>query len=160
VTNGRNTKTGLYLDAIHSSKIFNKIINSTPKPNAMTRLEEVDRDETCLLGVAGDVVMMLIDGLISVEGVEKCVGEVESAEFKVCLSVLQFLKPRREASLIIGRSMDYNYRLWKGLSTPTPSLYWLASESFGPTYPLPEYSSPRFGSSNDLIVITFSPTNR
>jgi len=79
----RNTKTSLYLDAIHSSKIFNKIIDSTPKPNAMTRLEEVDRDETCMLGVAGDVVMMLIDGLLAIEGIEKCVGEVESAEFKV-----------------------------------------------------------------------------
>jgi len=80
----RNTKTGLYLDAIHSSKIFNKIIDSTPKPNAMTKLEEVNRDETCMLGVAGDVVMMLINGLLAIEGVEKCVGEVESAEFKVC----------------------------------------------------------------------------
>ena len=85
---GRNTKTGLYLDAIHSSEIFNKIIDSTPKPNAMTKLEEVDRDETCLLGVAGDVVMMLIDGLLDIEGVEKCIGEVESAELEVCLSLL------------------------------------------------------------------------
>jgi hypothetical protein len=81
----RNTKTGLYLDAIHSSKIFNKIIDSTPKPNAMTKLEEVDRDQTCLLGVAGDVVMMLIHGLLDIEGVEKCLGEVESAELEVCL---------------------------------------------------------------------------
>lgn len=83
----RNTKTGLYLDAIHSSKIFNKIIDSTPKPNAMTRLEEVDRDETCVLGVAGDVVKMLIDGLTSIGGVEKCLGEVESAELEVCLLI-------------------------------------------------------------------------
>ena len=91
----RNTKTGLYLDAIHSSKIFNKIIDTTPKPNAMTRLEEVDRDETCMLGVAGDVVMMLINGLLAIEGVEKCLGEVESAEFKVCSyhsSALQIFK--------------------------------------------------------------------
>jgi hypothetical protein len=83
----RNTKTGLYLDAIHSSKVFNKIIDSTPSPNAMTRLEEVDRDQTCLLGVAGDVVMMLIHGLLDIEGVEKCLGEVESAELEVCLLI-------------------------------------------------------------------------
>jgi hypothetical protein len=83
----RNTKTGLYLDAIHSSKVFNKIIDSTPKSNAMTRLEEVDRDETCMLGVAGDVVKMLIDGLTSIGGIEKCLGEVESAELEVCLRI-------------------------------------------------------------------------
>jgi hypothetical protein len=68
----------------------------------MTRLEEVDRDETCLLGVAGDVVMMLIDGLLSIEEVEKCMGEVESAEFKVCLSVSVFCKARKEALLMVG----------------------------------------------------------
>jgi hypothetical protein len=84
VLNGRNTKTGLYLDAIHSSNIFNKIINSTPTPNAMTKLEEVDRDKTCLLDIAGGVVMMLIHGLLDIEGVEKCLGEVESAELEVC----------------------------------------------------------------------------
>lgn len=81
---GRNTKTGLYLDAIHSSEIFNKVIDSTPKPNAMTKLEGVDRDDTCLLGVAGDVVMMLIHGLLAIEGVEKCLGEVKSAKLAVC----------------------------------------------------------------------------
>ena len=42
----------------------------------------MDRDQTCLLGVAGDVVMMLINGLLAIQGVEKCVGQVESAEFK------------------------------------------------------------------------------
>jgi hypothetical protein len=92
----RNTKTGLYLDAIHSSKIFNKIIDSTPKPNAMTRLKEVDRDETCMLGVAGDVVKMLIDGLLSIEGVEKCIGQVESAELKVCSYISSRWRRRKD----------------------------------------------------------------
>ena len=83
----RNTKTGLYVDAIRTSTICSRIIDSTPGPNAVTRLEELDRDETCMLSMAGDVVMMLIDGLLNEEGVEKCLGEVESAELKVGLDI-------------------------------------------------------------------------
>jgi len=78
-----NTKTGLYLDAISTSTICSRIIDTAPRPNAVTRLEELDRDETCMLSMAGDVVMMLIDGLLKEEGVEKCLGEVESAELEV-----------------------------------------------------------------------------
>lgn len=81
--NGRNTKTGLYLDAISTSSTFNAIIKSTPKPNAVTRMEEMDRDDTCLLGLAGDVLEMLIDGILRIGGVEKWIGEVESAELLV-----------------------------------------------------------------------------
>jgi len=63
----------------------------------MTKLEEVDRDETCLLGVAGDVVMMLIHGLLDIEGVEKCLGEVESAKLEVCLLISFNIDVRQES---------------------------------------------------------------
>jgi hypothetical protein len=46
-------------------------------------MEEVDRDETCMLSMAGDVIEMLINGLGDKEGIEKCVGVVKGAEFKV-----------------------------------------------------------------------------
>jgi hypothetical protein len=46
-------------------------------------LEEIDREETCQLSLAGDMVMMLLDGILALEGVEKCQDEVESAELKV-----------------------------------------------------------------------------
>jgi hypothetical protein len=77
----------------------------------MTKLEEVDRDQTCLLGVAGDVVMMLIDGLLGIEGVEKCLGEVESAEFKVCSHLIEYRSWKREEGA--------DGRMINGLSLPT-----------------------------------------
>lgn len=79
----RNTKTGIYLDAVRESRICSDIIDSTPKPNAVTRLEEIDREETCQLSLAGDMVMMLINGILELDGVEKCSDEVKSAELKV-----------------------------------------------------------------------------
>jgi hypothetical protein len=80
----RNTKTGIYLDAIHSSQSCMRVVQSTPKPNAVTRLEEIDREETCLLGLAGDMMMMLIEGLLRLEdGLEKCSDEVARAELNV-----------------------------------------------------------------------------
>jgi hypothetical protein len=104
----------------------------------MTKLEEVDRDQTCLLGVAGDVVMMLIHGLLGIEGVEKCLGEVESAELEVChFSQSTYRCEGGKQRLMVERPMDCIYELWtKCDSTPTPSFYWITSEPARLTYPL------------------------
>jgi len=74
----------------------------------MTKLEEVDRDQTCLLGVAGDVVMMLIHGLLDIEGVEKCLGEVESGKLEVCLLISVGIGLRQEAKTY-GRTINGLY---------------------------------------------------
>lgn len=82
-----NTKTGIYLDAIYSSAACKRIIQSTPKPNAVTRLEELDREETCQLSLAGDMVMMLVEGMLDDTGpgkVEKCTDVLEAADLEVC----------------------------------------------------------------------------
>ena len=81
---GRNTKSGIYLDAIHSSPTCTAIVESTPTPNAVTKFEELDREETCQLSLAGDMIMMLIEGILKkCEGVEKCLDEVESLGLEV-----------------------------------------------------------------------------
>jgi hypothetical protein len=80
----RNTKSGIYLDAIHSSPTCTAIVESTPTPNAVNRFEELDREETCQLSLAGDMVMMLIQGILKrCEGVEKGLDEVESLGLEV-----------------------------------------------------------------------------
>ncbi|ORY35903.1 pyridine nucleotide-disulfide oxidoreductase-domain-containing protein [Naematelia encephala] len=76
-----NTKVGIYLDAIHSSATCRRIIDSTPKPNAVTRLEELNSDETCQLELAGDMAMMLINGILEIQGVEKLVDRVEEVHY-------------------------------------------------------------------------------
>ena len=84
--NGSNTKVGIYLDAIKSSKTCQKILKHAPTPNAITQLEAIDRDDTCLLSLAGDAIKLLMDGILKQPGVEKLVGEVLEAYFeeKVC----------------------------------------------------------------------------
>jgi hypothetical protein len=75
----RNTKVGIYLDAAQSSKTCRDIISSTPRPNAVTKLEELDKEKTCQLSTAGDMVMMLIEGILALSEVTKYLGQVEEA---------------------------------------------------------------------------------
>lgn len=79
----RNTKTGIYLDAIYGSCTCRSIIESTPAPNAITELKAINRESTCQLSLAGDMICMLRDGLLGCPEVEKIVGEVEEAYFEV-----------------------------------------------------------------------------
>lgn len=72
-----NTKIGIYLDAIYASRTCRSIIEFTPAPNAITELESMDRESTCQLSIAGDMICMLRDGLLQFPGVEKQVGKVE-----------------------------------------------------------------------------------
>ena len=72
---------GLYLDALESSSTCSKIIDAAPKPNAVTQLEQIDRDQTCQLALAGDVIKLLIDGMLVRNEVEQAVDEVEEARF-------------------------------------------------------------------------------
>ncbi|WVW81108.1 hypothetical protein I302_103099 [Kwoniella bestiolae CBS 10118] len=72
-----NTKVGIYLDAVHASPTCQRIIESTPSPNAITGLEKIDRDETCQLSLAGDMIEMLQRGILKDKGVEKVQAEVK-----------------------------------------------------------------------------------
>ncbi|KAJ5153992.1 uncharacterized protein N7500_009431, partial [Penicillium coprophilum] len=65
-----NTKIGIYLDAIYASPTCRSIIESTPASNAITKLESLDRESTCQLSLAGDMICMLRDGLLKCPEVE------------------------------------------------------------------------------------------
>ena len=65
----------------------------------MTRLEELNRDETCQLSLAGDMVMMLVSGLLDCAGpgqVEKCIDVLEAAELDVSDSGATRIDPMAE----------------------------------------------------------------
>ncbi|KAJ5371992.1 hypothetical protein N7517_003998 [Penicillium concentricum] len=72
-----NTKVGIYLDAIYASPTCRSIIQTTSAPNAITQLESLDRESTCQLSLAGDMIYMLRDGLLQFPEVEKKVSKVE-----------------------------------------------------------------------------------
>lgn len=79
-----NTKIRDYLKAIYSSPVCASIIRSIPAPNAVTKLESMDRDKTCQLSFAGDMVLMLVNGLLERPEVQNVEGAVEKASLNVC----------------------------------------------------------------------------
>ncbi|KAK8850334.1 hypothetical protein IAR55_004251 [Kwoniella newhampshirensis] len=74
-----NTKVGIYLDAVRSSPTCCKIIDAATHPNALDEMEKIDREDTCQLSLAGDLVELLVDGVLDLEGVAKCKAEVKEA---------------------------------------------------------------------------------
>jgi hypothetical protein len=63
----------------------------------------MNRDKTCQLRFAGDMISMLVNGLLDRSEVQNIEGEVERASLEVC-----GLHPSSQASanLIPGRHMD------------------------------------------------------
>ena len=84
----------IYLSALESSRTCRSLISSTPSPNAITRLKEEDEESTCRLSMAGDMVMMLVEGILGGNyGVQaEKGGIVDEARYTVCpiLSTLRF----------------------------------------------------------------------
>ncbi|PYI31203.1 hypothetical protein BP00DRAFT_371445 [Aspergillus indologenus CBS 114.80] len=74
-----NTTVAIYLKAINSSQTLRSIIDATPSPNAVTKLEAMDHNSTCQLSSAGDMICMLIEGLLARPEVEKMTAKVEEA---------------------------------------------------------------------------------
>lgn len=98
-----NTKIRDYLKAIYSSPVCASIIKSIPAPNAVTNLESMDRDKTCKLSFAGDMVLMLLNGLLKRSEVQNVEGAVEKASLNVC----GFLpSPQVPANFMSGTHMD------------------------------------------------------
>lgn len=78
-----NTKVGLFLAYAQATKPFLEVIEKTPKPNAVTQLEELPQDSTCLLAYAGDMLKLLSDGLVQHPRVERYEGKVAEASLDV-----------------------------------------------------------------------------
>ncbi|OJJ98665.1 hypothetical protein ASPACDRAFT_61390 [Aspergillus aculeatus ATCC 16872] len=77
-----NTTVAIYLKALNSSRTLRSIIDSTPSPNAVTALEAMDPNSTCHLSIAGEMICMLIEGLLARPEVEKLTATVEEAHLE------------------------------------------------------------------------------
>jgi hypothetical protein len=42
-------------------------------------MEAIDKEKTCQLSTAGDMIMMLINGLLGLPELDKCIGRVDEA---------------------------------------------------------------------------------
>jgi hypothetical protein len=76
-----NTKVGLFLAYAQATQPFLEAIENTPKPNAITALEELPQDSTCSLAYAGDMLKLLSDGLVKHPRVDLHRGSVAQARW-------------------------------------------------------------------------------
>ncbi|KAI1426253.1 hypothetical protein F5Y12DRAFT_288242 [Xylaria sp. FL1777] len=74
-----NTKVGLFVQFAHDVSPFRTIVEASPKPNALTALQELPQDQGCHLSYAGDMCLMLTQGLVVHPQVQSHQGSVTSA---------------------------------------------------------------------------------
>lgn len=75
-----NTKVKLFLNYAEALQPFNDVIASTPKPNAITALQDLDQERGCRLSYAADAIQMLATGLRRHPRVDTILGTVAGAE--------------------------------------------------------------------------------
>ncbi|GAP83631.1 hypothetical protein SAMD00023353_0500130 [Rosellinia necatrix] len=74
-----NTKVGLFVQFANDVSPFKAIVGATPKPNALTALQELPQDRGCRLSYAADMCLMLTDGLAAHPQVQSHKGKVTGA---------------------------------------------------------------------------------
>jgi cation diffusion facilitator CzcD-associated flavoprotein CzcO len=74
-----NTKVNLFVQFANEVSPFRAIVKATPKPNALTALQELPQDQGCRLSYAADMCLMLTDGLTRHPDVQQQQGKVTSA---------------------------------------------------------------------------------
>ncbi|KAK4687904.1 hypothetical protein P7C73_g2204, partial [Tremellales sp. Uapishka_1] len=62
-------------------EISSKIIRAIPSPNAIDKLEKIDREKTCQLSLAGDMLHLLSEGFAKLPGVKTLKSDVCSANY-------------------------------------------------------------------------------
>ncbi|RMZ80131.1 hypothetical protein DV737_g3192, partial [Chaetothyriales sp. CBS 132003] len=76
-----NTKVKLFLDFAQAVKPFQDIIDTTPSPNPVTHLEQLDQNQHCTIADAADMCRMLTDGLLKRDDVTAVFGNVNAANW-------------------------------------------------------------------------------
>ncbi|KAI1740511.1 hypothetical protein F4680DRAFT_90177 [Xylaria scruposa] len=74
-----NTKVGLFVQFANEVSPFKAILEATPKPNALTALQNLPQDQGCRLSYAADMCLMLTNGLAVHPQVKSHRGMVTSA---------------------------------------------------------------------------------
>lgn len=75
------TTVGDFLEYARALPTFRKICDEAPAPNAVTALEVLRPDMTCLLRYAGDMLKFITDGLLTHERVVPIAGNVTESRF-------------------------------------------------------------------------------
>ncbi|RFU35157.1 hypothetical protein B7463_g1253, partial [Scytalidium lignicola] len=76
-----NTTVKLFLEYAQGVKVFREIVEETPVPHAISRMKELDQEDTCQISRAADMCVMLTEGLNESKGVYKQLGHVSSASW-------------------------------------------------------------------------------
>ncbi|KAK3983902.1 pyridine nucleotide-disulfide oxidoreductase-domain-containing protein [Cladorrhinum sp. PSN332] len=75
-----NTAVKLFVDYAKAVEPFRNIIESAPKPNPITVLEDLPQDGTCSLSYAGDMLKFLTESLLEHPGLSPYKGDVTAAQ--------------------------------------------------------------------------------
>ncbi|KAH8816219.1 pyridine nucleotide-disulfide oxidoreductase-domain-containing protein [Xylogone sp. PMI_703] len=76
-----NTKVKLFVEYAEGVKVFRDIAQETPAPNALTRIKELDQEDTCSISHAADLCITLTEGLDESKGVYKQLGHLSGASW-------------------------------------------------------------------------------
>ncbi|KAK7549263.1 pyridine nucleotide-disulfide oxidoreductase-domain-containing protein [Phyllosticta citricarpa] len=76
-----NTAVALFLQFAQAVEPFQKIVDATPEPNAVSVLRSLPQDKGCELSKAADMCLMLSEGLAKHEQVHQQLGKVTAATF-------------------------------------------------------------------------------
>lgn len=76
---GSNTKVALFQAYSTAVQPFRTVVDNTPTPNAFSTLAKLDEDKTCRLHHAADMLRALTDGLVKMDQLYSCRGEVVAA---------------------------------------------------------------------------------
>lgn len=74
-----NTKVALFQAYSTAVQPFRTVVDNTPTPNAFSTLAKLDQDKTCHLHHAADMLRALTDGLVKMDQLYSCRGEVVAA---------------------------------------------------------------------------------
>ncbi|KAI5925894.1 pyridine nucleotide-disulfide oxidoreductase-domain-containing protein [Camillea tinctor] len=74
-----NTTVKLFLQFANEVAPFQQIVESTPKPNAVTNLQDLPQDQGCSLRYAADLCLMLTEGLLRNPDVQQQRSSVTAA---------------------------------------------------------------------------------
>lgn len=78
-TDNSNTKVALFQAYSTAVQPFRTVIDTTPTPNAFSTLAKLDQDKTCHLHHAADMLRALTDGIVKMDQLYSCRGEVVAA---------------------------------------------------------------------------------
>lgn len=84
-----NTKVGLFQQYATVLQPFRTVINTTPIPNAFSKLAKLDQEKTCHLHHAADMIQALTNGLGKFEQVHKYQGMVTAANLSEKVTVFK-----------------------------------------------------------------------